>query len=306
MRVGNRPTLNFSSMVEDVVKVGNTWYSAYTRNVTGNRTVRLASTTDLWGAWTDLGAILTLGSQSWENTAQGVNGCCLMENGGTFYLFYDSEPNGAPGETADIGYATAGTVTGPYTKYASNPVFTRGGSGAWDELRVQEPSVIVVDGAWVMAYMGEAPGSTGLTEQIGIATASGPAGPWTKAGTDGLILARRSGFILADPALFYESGRYWCYYVEADATAVFVDSTPYYQLLAWADTPAGPWTKLGQPLMGPDTAGPGAIDFESGGPWRGGLFKDGDDYWVTYAAMATPADVDFAKGSTGKLTIWTP
>ena len=304
LRVLARPTLNFSSMVEDVVKVGATFYSAYTRKAPGAAiTIRLASTTDLYQAWTDLGEILTLGSQTWENSTYQANGCCLMEDGGTFYLFYASGPEALDtGESADIGVATASSVTGPYTKSASNPILVRGSSGAWDDVRVQEPSVIRVGDLWIMAYMGEANTSYGLTEQIGAATASDPEGPWTKVGTDGLVIAQPSGLIVADPSLFHEDGLLWCYYVEADATATFADSFPYFQVLSWAEAPEGPWTRLETPILEANAS----ASFEAGGVWRGGLFREGRDYWITYAGMGTDADPATAKSSTARLEVWAP
>ena len=144
-------------MPHSIVRVGTRFWMLYTLRAASLNTICLAYRDDDFdGAFTDYGSnrVLTLGSQGWENGTNGNNGAWLLEHEGLFYIFYASATgSGTPG----IGYATASAITGPYTKYASNPILSPGGSGTWDERRAQEPSVIVVDGTWVLAYMGRTP-----------------------------------------------------------------------------------------------------------------------------------------------------
>ena len=53
----------------------------------------------------------------------------------------------------EIGRATAPAPEGPWT-LDPGPVFTRGEPGSWDEGSVMQPSVLVVDGHYVMYYAG--------------------------------------------------------------------------------------------------------------------------------------------------------
>jgi hypothetical protein len=307
-KAAGNPTFNFSSMPTSIVKVGATYYCAYARHavvaMTHTRHIRLASAASASGPWTDLGSILTLGSQAWEETDRG-NSCWLMEDGGTFYLFYDNNGD-AGGATRDIGVATASTVTGAYTKYASNPIIQRGSAGAWDSRRVQEPSVIVQDGTWVMAYMGEdTDDPLGESEKIGIATASSPFGPWTKDADNPVVGFGTSGQFddtgAADPALFHDGARYWMLYSGLSGTA---GEFPWQLGLAYATTPNGTWTKYsGNPILSVGTAG--AFDDEAA--WRGSVYLEDGVFYGTYAGFPTPGptaagDFTDAKGGSFGLT----
>jgi len=60
-------------------------------------------------------------SQEWERNGHEVNeGPWMMKRNGTYYLFY----SGSSGQTVyySIGYATAPTPLGPFTKFEGNPV----------------------------------------------------------------------------------------------------------------------------------------------------------------------------------------
>jgi hypothetical protein len=138
--------------------------------------IALSSATSPSGPWTDLGNILTVGG-SWDSVT--VYAPCLFLDSGTWYLYYSGSANTPNADS--IGYATASAVTGPYTKYGSNPVITYAGAG-WETKRACEPYVYYssILSKYVCLYMGDSTGGSTPTETVGYATASSPAGPWTK------------------------------------------------------------------------------------------------------------------------------
>ena len=78
-------------------------------------------------------------------------------------------------ESYQIGYATASSPLGPWTKSPNNPVVKVGASGAWDNGYVASPNVLQhPNGSWLMYYEGQTPCA------VGLATSDTPVGPWTK------------------------------------------------------------------------------------------------------------------------------
>lgn len=296
---GSNPTLNVAgAMPFSVVKVGSTYYQVRNQiDVSLNNDVRLASAGTVSGTWTDLGSVLTLGSQGWEQ-ANRANGAWLMEDGGTYYLFYGSNDGaGTPG----IGVATSSNVTGPYTKYASNPILTpTTGTGAWDSRRVNEPSVIKVGSTWIMAFMAEDE-DVPLTqsEKIGIATATDPFGPWTK-DADNPVLGFGSGWDATgafDPALFYYNGYYWMLYSGASGAS---GAEPWKLGLAYATSPTGTWTRFaGNPIL--DVGAAAAWD--DAAVWRGSVWIEDDVLTLIYAGLATAGSYGSAKGGVASLAV---
>jgi predicted GH43/DUF377 family glycosyl hydrolase len=68
---------------------------------------------------------------------------------GTYYLFY----NASNGSIEQIGYATASSPTGPWTKYSADPVFSPTGTG-WESNHVFDPEIFRFAGTWAMLYSG--------------------------------------------------------------------------------------------------------------------------------------------------------
>jgi hypothetical protein len=190
-------------------------------------------------------------------------------------------------------------VTGPYTKHAT-PLLEVGVSG-WDSLRVQEPSVWVApDGTWVMAYMGEDAAYTkGTTEKVGIATATDPLGPWTKAATNPVIGFGGTGEWdeggAADPSLLYDNGVWWCLYSGLDAGG----AQPWQLGLAYAYDVNGPWTRHpSNPILEPGAGG--AFDEDS--VWRGAIYEEDSVYYLPYGGIPASADAADAKIGSARVT----
>lgn len=265
----SNPTFNFACLPESITKVGATYYAAYITTTEASE-VRLATASDRDGPWTDAGAIFAFTSIPWRASTVGLYAPFIMEDAGTFYLFYSLiVAAGATDATNAIGVATASAITGTYTDSGS-AILAPGAGAAWDSRRVGECDVINQGGTWVMAYMGETSAATlSTSEKVGIATAASPTGPWTKAAGNPLIDFGTSGqwddALIADPNLIYINGYYWIMYAGG------IDSNPTTraeQGLAYAATPTGPFTRYaGNPIL---TVG-------SGGTW--------DDVWVFRGAL---------------------
>lgn len=297
------------TMPENVIKVGSQYWLLYTSTPTGSQTaLSLAYADSPKGPWTPYNGgtpILTSGSLAWE-TANYTNGGCLIQDGATFYLFYSSDTL-VDADQGAIGVATASSITGPYTKQ-SLPILERGSAGQWDSRRVQEPSVIKMpDGTWLMAYMAETLAvAKGQSEKIGIATATNPLGPWTKAAGNPVISFGASGAFdvggAADPSLFYEDGLYWCLYSGLST----LGAKPWQIGLAYATNPQGPWTRHRSKAVIPVGL---ATEADSQGAWRGAIFEENGIHHVTYGAIpdsgnSAAAVAKYAELSAEAVAVW--
>lgn len=297
---GSNPTFNFDAIPETITLVGSTYYAVYMSWAEIPNRIRLATASSPAGPWTAWGVIHEFSDVAWApGTADGIYAPEIIEEGGTFYLFY-SICNTSTGADGHIGYATASAITGPYTDHGS-AVLSPGAGGAWDSLRVCEPSVFVRDGTWHMAYMGDK-ATFGLNEQVGIATASSAAGPWTKAAGNPLVAYGTAGEwddeLIADPFLWWENGYWWMWY-SGGGNGDGSGTRPWSMGLAYASDPEGAWTKHPD---NPVLTNGGAGTWEEKAAWRGSVFRDTDgSYHVVYGGLN--AALSAAKGGNATLTV---
>jgi predicted GH43/DUF377 family glycosyl hydrolase len=102
----------------------------------------------------------------------------LVEEDGTWVLYFYTWAGAAADTTSSIGRATADDPLGPWTVDAE-PVLSPGSEGAWDSRQVMQPKVLQTDDGYVMYYSAVGTDLTGVTGQIGMATS--PDGvTWTK------------------------------------------------------------------------------------------------------------------------------
>lgn len=299
---GSNPTFNFDAIPETITKVGSTYYAVYMSWVESPNKIRLATASSPAGPWTGAGVIYTFADVSWApGTSNGIYAPEIIVNGGTYYLFY-SINNTSTGADGHIGYATASAITGPYTDHGS-AILSPGASGSWDSLRVSEPSVFYHDGTWYMAYMGEDTDfAFGRSERVGIATASSPTGPWTKAAANPLIDWGAGGewddSLTADPFIWYEDNRWWIWY-SGGGNDDGSGSRPWSLGLAYSTSPTTSWTKH---ASNPIVSHGGAGTWEEKASWRGSVYRASDGtYHVIYGGLNN--GLGTAKGGNAVLTI---
>ena len=109
------------------------------------------------GAWTKYASnpVISVGSSgAWDD--EHVKDPWLMRVSGSLVAYYAGRKLST--NKFQLGRATASSHTGPWTKYASNPVFTLGTSGAWDDDQIEFPVVLYepTDSGreWKMWYSG--------------------------------------------------------------------------------------------------------------------------------------------------------
>lgn len=92
----------------------------------------------------------------WERG--GLYKPCIVEYGGTFYLFYNAKTETLPpaqggGWHEQIGVATSKDLKS-WTRYAGNPILRNGPKGSWDDRFASDPCVVRYAGAWAIFYYG--------------------------------------------------------------------------------------------------------------------------------------------------------
>ncbi len=99
----------------------------------------------------------------------------LVEDDGTWVLYFYTLSGGTFNGPGEIGRATAPSPTGPWT-IDPNPMLSPGSKGAWDDVQVNGPDVLKAEDGYIMYY--DAHGSDS-TSMIGMATSSDGL-HWTK------------------------------------------------------------------------------------------------------------------------------
>ena len=120
-----QPEGDFWADSPHLVKFGNKWYVYYTlypSNDCANGEIHVQESDNVNGSYGSDTLLLSKGSSgSWEDYRVGEP--YVFEYNGTYYLFYMGSRNTVENMGPEkIGYATASSPTGPFTKYGSNPV----------------------------------------------------------------------------------------------------------------------------------------------------------------------------------------
>lgn len=88
---------------------------------------------------------------AWE--AGGLYKSWLMENEGTYYLFYNAKNRTEGAWREQTGVALSGDLI-HWERHPDNPILRVGPAGAFDDLFVSDPCVFRHGGGWVMFYFG--------------------------------------------------------------------------------------------------------------------------------------------------------
>ncbi len=162
-----------------------------------------------------------------------IEACDLLEDHGTYYLYYHGTPLDAarwPRRGYRLGVATAKHPLGPFVKHPGNPILDLGDADGWEGTHVA-CATLLKEGCdrYLMWYSG-----LGREWSIGLATAPSPLGPWTRHPRNPVL-----------PGLGYAGGvvkvgrEYWLY-TEHPIGASGPDYGPL--ALARAEAPDGPWS----------------------------------------------------------------
>lgn len=196
-----------------------TYYLFYESiNTDGGSGIGYATSTDgyNWTKQTVDAALIDHGGAAWESLQIGTPK--IIKDGSTFYLTYHGH-NGAGSSSPRVGVATASSITGPYTKYASNPILSDGGTGTWDDNWVGSRSLFKYGSKWIMVYEGHSTAAI-IGSECGIAT-SDDLYTWTKDTTNNPI------FKLTD----YENPAFIC-----EPSGVLLDGDDILLFLIWPST----------------------------------------------------------------------
>lgn len=87
----------------------------------------------------------------WERG--GLYKPCLVQEGGTYYLFYNAKTDAARGWREQTGVATSADLK-KWTRYDGNPIIGNGSAGSWDERFASDPCVLTSRGNWAFFYYG--------------------------------------------------------------------------------------------------------------------------------------------------------
>lgn len=211
--------------------------------------------------WDRKGVVVNFGL-SWEGTMLQDPSVLYNQGGGAlFKMWY--------GAATRIGYATSND--GITWSKSANPMLTIGANGATDDSWLTVPSVVLNNGVYYMTYCGY----DGAVARIHLATATNPAGPWTK---QGVVLSPDQAYednFLYNSSLMYD-GQWKMWYTAGKIASA--GGEPEFIAYATASNPAGPWTKFsGNPIVSSMGDG-GWLNIGVGGP---NVIKKNNTYYMT-------------------------
>ncbi len=209
-------------------------------------------------------------------------------SGYKLYYFGDTLPGGTnlkPSALAGFGVATSPDgIT--WTKYAGNPILSRGGAGTWEQSWIESPAVIwdSANSQYLMWYSGV----DTTTWKIGIGMATSPDGfAWTKRVGNPVISPGAIGSYddmwAAVPAVIRPDGVYYeMWYSGLNSTGGYGDITMNYA----TSTDGFVWKEYsGNPLITTHTS-PYSQAVDSGGPWAPDVVFYGGEYRMFYETAA--------------------
>lgn len=176
-----------------VFEVNGQFLMYYTgSNAAGVNKIGLATSTDgkTWTKSSSNPLLLPGGTGTWDEG--GVAHPSVIYDGNKFVMLYVGWASGATTISGNIGVATS-TDGITWTKSTSNPVITKGTTGAWDEYGVFAPRLWVENGVYYANYSGK-PAGTNPKSSIGHATSTDLSN-WTKASTNPILLTTNTPYI---------------------------------------------------------------------------------------------------------------
>jgi predicted GH43/DUF377 family glycosyl hydrolase len=205
-----------------------------------------------------------------------LSACSVLKDAGGYKMYYSAR---TAGTNFSIGLATSSDGI-HWQKYGGNPIVMIGAPGSWDDVFVEMPKVLLVDGTYYMWYMGY----DGLAGRIGLAT-SVDGVSWTKHPSNPVLAPGApgswDGYWLGEGSVVFANGVFYMLYMGAPGD--------YLERIGLATSTNGySWQKYsGNPVMVPTSGwesariAPSAVVLRdntfhlwfsgsSGGRWQGG------------------------------------
>lgn len=201
---------------------GKTWHTAMATSPDGR-------------AWTKLGKVFSPDAATWEAGYIAANGS-VRRVGQEYWHWYQA---GEMGRTR-IGFARSADGR-KWTRHGE-PVLPLGPRGAWDEISLGDPDVIIADGVYYMFYLGQ---DRARRQRLGVAR-SRDGVRWEKSRANPVLGVGRPNTFdengLGEPAVWTARGEYWMLYTGRDRQEV--------RRMGLARSRDGVrWTKVAQPVI---------------------------------------------------------
>lgn len=185
-------------------------------------------------AWAKHGKVLSPNPQTWEGSYIAANGSARLVNG-TYFYWYQA---GKEGSTS-IGLARS--LDGRNWQKEPLPVLPLGPRGAWDEVSIGDPDVILVNGKYYLYYLGQ---DRAQRQRLGVARSTDGI-TWTKLRSNPILDLGGIGHFdergLGEPAVWQQNG-YWMLYTGRDKAE--------HRRMGLAYAQDGvTWRKLSSPLL---------------------------------------------------------
>lgn len=145
-----------------LAKVGSTYYILVWNGTT--QSIYLYSASAVTGAYTSAGEILPVGGVgAWDHGTVFEPGLVQNYDGNGNFLMTYTGSSSTPAEGDErTGYATASAITGPWTKYASNPILPFGPAGSVDTKATSDAWVVNLAGVWYIGYTSTSTAGTSI------------------------------------------------------------------------------------------------------------------------------------------------
>lgn len=135
---------------------GGTWYIFFGKAQAGSPSkisVWLASCATVNGTYTSGTEILTCGSGGTVDDERMYEPHVLKDIDGTYKMLYTGDASSDRANSVEtLCLATATVITGPWTKYVSNPVIPWGASGSYDSGLVSNGRILRANGGLYVFY----------------------------------------------------------------------------------------------------------------------------------------------------------
>ena len=186
-------------------------------------------------------------------------GTLTRADDGLYYLYFSfwEKKLGFDAWVTDsrVGYATGTDPFGAF-EYRGIALAGSGKDGDWDRDCIHNPSVIKLDGKYYMYYMGNYGDGSYWDhrnhQRVGVAVAFAPQGPWKRSDAP-VIDVSPTGYdslMVSNPSVAVTpSGKLYMIYKAVENNGRLPKGGSVVCGIATADSPTGPFTKAGSPIM---------------------------------------------------------